>query len=341
MSSKTLSPPDAAGGSSGTAIPPQGRHKSLTSVLRWVIVVGVLLAIVAYVAFLLLNEDVRREYYMQRVTTLILTLGVAVILFVAVPSSATISTKYHVPDVGQKAFVLLGGGAAFFYLLLPRVFEQIHPKDLTISGNIYYQPAPGATGLRGVRDVVVQVPETDQRSRKTEEDGRFTITNINFKPDELNALYSELTYPFKLEKLEGGRYQIIPRPVESVPSPPTDISASKWIDLGNKCPATATAGYSKVKQFVLNETVPAMRDYKNMIVKMQAQGAARIVGAQKEKPDSGYDDQIEENPELARQWSVPVRGDRTELKLSVCLGVKGRGPAPERSSLKTEYWFEQ
>jgi hypothetical protein len=340
MSAKSLSAADAGGQSLGAQTP--GGRKGATGAdwARWVIAVVIILLVAGYVTVLLFDEELRRDFFIQRLTAPILTLGIAVALFAAVPSSARISATYNFSGGAQKVTWAAGGGLAAFLLLNGPIGNVLFPKDLSINGYIYYQSDGKTQALLGVRDVIVQVPQTDQRSRSTGEDGYFTIGGLSFKPDKLKALYGGMTYNFQLIEPQGGDYPIIPRPAEATPSEPNDIAASEWLDLGNKCPDASTAGYNRVKQLVLQKTLPALPGYRNMIVKVQALDSARIAYAQKELPNSGYDDQIGDGREIARQWSMPVRGDKTEIKLSVCLGVKGHAPAPVRGSLKTQFWFE-
>jgi len=324
-----------------------------------VVTVVILLVVVGYLAVVLFNEELRRDYFVQRLTVPILVLAITVILFrfgrsvavVQIPlgqvSNSVVDTlvTLGIPQGFARntagVVVSLGGAAAFFWFVLPPITGAIFPKDQVISGNIYYKLAAESEGLRPVPNVVVQVPETDQRSRPTSDDGHFVITDLSFRPRELNAEYRGLVYPFDPGKYQYGRYDVIPMSTKPRPTAPSSAAATDWIPTGNKCPDVNTSGYSGARLFVFQKTLSTPMGYDKMVIRVSAQDPARIIDAQKEKPDSlGAEDQLQEDRTVTRQWSVPVQGKEAEVKLTVCLGQKGRGAAPARNSLTVIYWFE-
>jgi hypothetical protein len=72
------------------------------------IALGAIIFCIAYLAFIFVYDDLRKEAFVQGVTGLLIALAIAVILFSAVPSSSVI-----------KTVVGLTGAAAFYVILLP------------------------------------------------------------------------------------------------------------------------------------------------------------------------------------------------------------------------------
>ena len=310
--------------------------------IRWAVVIGCLLAIAIYLGMVVTNESLRRDYFVQRITTYVLIVATAVVLGALFKNVATIQLPATSPISSNAAGagITLIGGIAILYVLLGPVTNLVFPKDQTISGNIFYKTDKPEDGLRAVADVVIQVPQTDQRSQPTSKDGRFTITGLSFHPTDLNAIYSETFYPFTPAKYKSGRYDVIPKPAVKPDSQATTIAATDWIESGNRCQGVDTTGYRKLSLFVLQKTIPLTPGYRNVVVKVAVPPPNEIVDGQKEKPGNGYEDQLDPHSNLARQWSAPVVGNSMEWKLTICLGRKGAGPAPARNSLTTSYWFE-
>lgn len=315
-----------------------GTSSGSTSRGKGVVVILAIIFFVVHIGLLLANENLRRDYFVQRLTGPLLVLYIVVIVFAAFPNIV----RLQLPSITQKGGATLLGAGAFYYLLLGPITNALFPPDQTIAGYIYYQSVGQNQGLKPVPGVLVKVPETSQPSQPTGNDGRFVITNVSFRPKELDAFYSDTVYPFDLSKYQNNRYDIIPRPEEPRLSEQANIAAGEWLEVGNKCPDVNTAGYPKLKQLVLQKAVSVPAGYKNLLIKVRTQDPARILDAQKEEPDDqGFEDQLEEDRTQVRQWSLPARGDKTEMKIAVCLGARGKSPAPARNSLTTTYWFQQ
>ncbi|HYK21342.1 MAG TPA: hypothetical protein VEV42_11450 [Pyrinomonadaceae bacterium] len=326
---------------SDIAVPPK-ENESRWRTVRWAVVIGCLIAIASYLAVVVLNESLRRDYFVQRITTFVLIVATAILLGALFKNVATIQLPASSRISGNTAGagITLVGGIAILYVLLGPVTNLVFPKDQTISGNIFYKADRPDEGLRAVEGVIVQVPETDQRSQPTSKDGRFTIIGLSFHPTDLNAIFSETFYPFTPAKYTSGRYDVIPKPPSKPDSQATTIAAGEWIESGPRCQGVDTRGYRKLSLFVLQKAIPIMPGYKSMVIKVAAQSPNEIADAQKERPDNGYEDQLNADRSLNRQWSVPIAGSSIEWKLTICLGRKAAGPAPARNSLTTTYWFE-
>ncbi|HJT28571.1 MAG TPA: hypothetical protein VJ784_14255 [Pyrinomonadaceae bacterium] len=195
---------------------PEGGDQGLgSSRIRWAVAIATLVAIGVYIGYVVLHENVRRDYFVQRLTTVILILGVVVILFALFKNLVNIRLPIVGGPVPQKASagaITLIGAAGLLWLLLGPIKNLIFPPDQIFSGNIYYKINQNGDPLEPVKDVVVQVPETDQKSQPSSEDGRFTITNLTFHPEDVNALYGGLVYPFEPGKYRHSRYDVINRP---------------------------------------------------------------------------------------------------------------------------------
>lgn len=313
--------------------------------LRWIVIIGVLLFVGFCITIVMLNEELRREYWVQKLIALLLVLGVTVVLFGVFKNVANVQMPLAVPGssvpVGAGGIVItLAGAAAFFYLLLGPISNFLFPPDQTVAGYIFYKRQNPDEGLMPVPNVQVRVPQTYQSSAPTSNDGRFVITNLTFHPSSLDAIYSNTVYDFRPTD-PAGRYPIIPRPAGTAPPPTASIAGTEWVEVGTKCPDSNTRGYRSVKLMILQKTVPTVPGYTTMVFKINAQPPVQIVDAQKELPqNAGLADQLTDAATVARQWSIPLSGDKAEIKFAVCLGNKAAGPPPPRNSLSATYSFK-
>jgi hypothetical protein len=337
-------PADAAGGL--VVDPGAFRYRSGRGLAtKWIVIILVVVLVAIYLAVVLLNEDLRRDYFVQRLTGPIIALAFTVILFSAFKSVAVLQMPVQVGGLSLPAgtgnwVLTIAGAAAFFYLLLGPISKILFPPDQNVAGYIFYKRANPDEGFVAVPNVQVRVPETYQMSAPTSNDGRFVITNLTFHPKSLDALYFNTVYVFEARD-PAGRYPIIPHPSQNVPTATTSIAGTEWVDLGNKCVDSNTKGYRSVKLLMLRKTIAAVAGYSTLVIKMNSQQPVYLVDLQKELPDNaGAEDKISEDQTMARQWLIPVVGDKTEVKFTVCLGTRVPGPPPPRNGLSTAYWFK-
>jgi hypothetical protein len=102
---------------------------------NWVAIITTVIICFGLVLLVLLVDDLRKELFVQRLTSLVFTLAAVVVLFSVVPSSAKIGVS---PKL-QKGGITVVGAAAFFMLVLPRITEAMFPRDVTVSGNVFYE----------------------------------------------------------------------------------------------------------------------------------------------------------------------------------------------------------
>jgi hypothetical protein len=186
------------------------------------------------------------------------------------------------------------------------------------------------------KDVVIQVPETGQKSQPTDASGRFELPHLSFEPSALDAIYAGKVYSFQTNKTN--KYPVIPRPRDPVPSPRSSINSSDWTE-GDKCSKASANGYKVAKEFVLSKEIPSKSGYKKLRLQVAVQNRAEIVHAQNIEPESeGFEVQDDAGYANARQWEFSINGEISRIKVAVCLGSKEE-QGLSRDYLKTSYWF--
>jgi hypothetical protein len=325
-----------------TAQDPKKKKDNKSSTWRWVLIFLVVLGVGGFIARILSNESLRRDYFWQQFTLALFAVAAVVVLFALFKNRASVELSGPVASVvPSSATGRVSGAAAFLVIILGVLWFLLYPKDQTVWGYIYYENQQPKSGQRAVKDVVVIEPRTDQRSQPTGPEGRFTITNLRFIPNRLIARYSEVNYSFVPPDYKDNEYPVIPPPTVSRPSQRNSVAASEWTESGSKCPNMSTTGYRKVALYVLQKSFAVAPGFENLVVKVTAQNDSEIVDAQKERPDNeGYEDQLQEARVLTRQWAIPSKPDKVEVRLTLCLGRKKTGPPPARNDIVTQYWFE-
>jgi len=251
---------------------------------------------------------------------LIVALIIAVVLFAAVPSSAAI-----------KVPIALGGAAAFFFVILPRIEPFIFPT-FTVTGTIYYvgttQPVVGVT----VRD-----PDTNQ-SATTNENGDFTLPNVSRRVTKLTAKSGgvDVTFDLTAEK----KYPIIKQAAESPRTTPQPLGTTGWSEkVRSGCP---TEKDSVVKLFLLkNEHVPLVQGYPKVYVQVALRGGGNIVHAETLKPAPQDVHEVDSEPQKRQWWWKSGPGPDLDFQIAICAATKKNAPVATLNEVEANYWFEK
>jgi len=299
---------------------------------NWIAVGATVVVCFAFMVFVLTYDDLKQDDFTQRLTGIVLTIAVAVILFSVVPSSAQLT----------KTGIALGGAAAFWILALPRVSEFLFPWH-TITGYIYYRSShKPQEGLRPVEGVVVQVRNTGQKSQPTDEHGRFVIDSVPRAVGDLTVSYNGLDYAIMPKEHPDRRYPVIPRNHEETSNPVT-IGTQDWSeDGGDQCLPESQRRYVRLKRCLLQKTIPKLTGYETLHVQilLGGDGTFEIADAHRLEPANGVGVQ-EKDESHARQWEFPITGDDLRVRLLVCLGTKQTGRTPTDECPVAHYWFSR
>jgi hypothetical protein len=289
------------------------------------------LLVLGFVVFVALVPKVNSNPFIQGVTGLIVMAGIAVVLFSAVPSSATIKT------IGA-----VSGAAAFFLLGIEPLERFIFPKHtMTITGTIYY-----VDSTIPVEGVVVRIPETSSKVL-TGKDGDFILPNVSWGVKKLTATSGGEDYEIILN--DEKKYPLIKQPPGEKPTTAKEaIAVERWeVRTKNGCPTPIKGVTSEL--YLLNETFKRPENYTKLYVQVNAPPETEIVHAEKLVPPPGkggnsFDSQTQ-NPEgdpRLRKWWIPAEGEEVTVKLAVCLREeRKRGGARAAVNLDTKYWFEK
>jgi len=164
----------------------------------------------AFVVFVLVYDDLRYLRFAQVMSSAVMTLALAVILFSIVPASAPVA-----------AAVGLGGAALFYWKVLPVIMMAAFPQPATqaIHGGIYYLGDSDLV-LRPVSGVIVKVPGSSLQSSPTNESGEFLIENVPDGVHDLEAEFKSAVYPLDLRKATkvGNKYRFKAIPADAARS---------------------------------------------------------------------------------------------------------------------------
>lgn len=278
---------------------------------------------IVFVVFVFVFPGLREDPFVQGITGLAVTLTIAVILFSAVPSSAAI-----------KVPIALGGAAAFFFVILPRVEPFVFPTH-TITGTIYYvgttQPVPG---------ISIRNPDTSS-SVKTDDNGDFRLPSVARSVKKLIAKSGGADYPFELNPEKA--YAIIKQFSEDPKTQPQSITTSTWTEVQrHNCPVENRNEYSSVKLFLLTvDRLARAEGYNKLYLRALVPGNTTILHAELRKLPPELVHEVNDDEPNARQWWLAANDNELRFEIAVCVGAKkGVSPATP-NNLSAQYWFEK
>lgn len=276
---------------------------------------------ILFVVFVFVFPGLKEVPFVQGITGLAVTLTIAIVLFSAVPSKAAITIP-----------IALGGAAAFFFIILPRVEPFVFPT-YTITGTIYYlgttQPVPG---------VLVRDADTSQ-SVKTDDNGDFRLPNVSRRITKLTAKSGGIDYTFELNAEK--RYPIIKQLSPSPTTPRQQIDVGAWSEVPkHNCPVDKSGEFSSVKLFLVKkEALTKVEGFNRLYVRVSLQGNGfGILHAETLSPSPDVVREISDEP-TARQWSLPGNENDLKFEIAVCVGARKGVRQATLNDLVGYYWF--
>jgi hypothetical protein len=282
---------------------------------------------IGFAIFVALVPGLNTNPFIQGVTGIVLATCVVVILFLAVPSSAWI----RVP-------VSLGGGAAFFLLLLPPLERYIFPSR-TITGTIYY-----VNSTNPVARVSIRNPDTQQEV-ETNNRGDFTLPNVPWSVTSLTATSGGKDYTLALNKEK--KYPIIELVPDIVTTEKQAIDITEWqAHTQNECPKSNLGVSTQVILYTLSKAIPTVSGYPRLYVQVSTGDDLELLHAEKLKPPQGTGAETfntqKQGPSASKQvstWWIPNNNSTVEVEFQVCVGLKGKSSQSPGISFQTWYWF--
>jgi hypothetical protein len=310
-------------------MPPRSRSVPLLAVF------GIILILFAFVIFLLTNDYLRRQIWVQGLVGVVMAAIVAVILFTIVDS------VLKVEKAPLWGVVVSGSGAAIFYLLvLPQLKPYFFPTH-PVSGFVYYQKQNAAEPAEPVRGVIAEIPTTGQTSPETNERGRFDIPAVYVGETQLKFHHAGKAYDSAITP-DGNYYIIVRPPREPRPQPK---SLAKWKESREyKC---ELEDYANATGFTLDTSLPKDADE-------IARGATRLhlkvtlpekFGDLTQPADTQPGNSIDfvdtgdiEGRTQGWEWD-DIKEEHPNIKVNICVSRKAGQPKPSASDLQTIYWY--
>jgi hypothetical protein len=285
---------------------------------------------IGFVGFVFVYEDLKASPFVQGITSLLVALTIAIVLFSAVPGSKIIRIPIGV-----------AGAAGFYLLLLPQIKPFVFPF-YSFTGYVAHEKRSESEGtFIPVEGADVEIKDTGLRS-KTNAAGQFTIPNIPSQITITQLIISRggHSHIIEIKKFPDNIFRI-PEDLGVVKSSLYPVSSSDWVEGSRpECAVAAEKEFLFLAQFWLTKTVHNEAGFSDLVMRVWCDDQElEIVEARKEQPAQGLKVQDAEGYSRAQKWRVPAQGDATTISLYVCLGSNGEKVS--KSKLKSAYWFQK
>jgi hypothetical protein len=287
---------------------------------------------VLFVVFVFMYDDLRSSPFVQGITSLLVALTIAVVLFSAVRGSRVIRIPLGVV-----------GAAGFYLLLLPQIKPFVFPF-YTFTGYVAVDNAENTkTTFTPVEGAEVEIKDTGLRS-STNAAGQFTISKI---PSQITVTHLVISRAGQSHIIETKNY---PDNVFRIPSDPSvikstvyPVSSNEWVqDSPPQCGSGNQKKFTYVAQFQLTKTVQNEEGYSEFVIRVWCDSdEMEIFAARKQQPARGQKVRELEKDSGAQKWQIPIEGRVTTVSLYVCVGTKGKETSLSKSKIQSAYWFQK
>jgi len=288
------------------------------------------LIVIGFVLFVFVYDDLRANPFVQGITGLVLALGIAIVLFSAVPGSFA---KVKIP-------IGLAGAAAFYWLILPRIEPYVFPVR-AFSGYILYEKKQSDASTSPVEGAQVEIVGTSSQA-KTDGFGKFIIANVPSTLTITNLMVTRAGRIYQINvKNSPEHVYYIPRESQIVQSDKQTVSEETWNeDKGDICPSNRKKEFPSMKQFSLLTNVPTIAGYTDLLLEIRSVNDVLILSARKPEQIDGIRVQTEDESKIQR-WEFPVGSSHVRVGVLICLGTAKKGVDISKESLRSTYWFEK
>jgi hypothetical protein len=289
---------------------------------------------ITFVVFVFVYDDLKTNTFVQGITSLLVALTIAVVLFSAVRGSKVIRLPLGV-----------AGAAGFYLLLLPQVKPFVFPF-YSFAGYVAQQedhPSEKTGTFTPLEGADVEIKDTGLHST-TNPKGQFTISQI---PSQITVTHLIISRGGQSHTVEIKKY---PDKIFRIPADPriiksrvSSVNSNEWTQ-GTRtgCVSESEKKSPYAAQFLLTKTVQNDEGYADFVLRVWSDDEKiEIVDAREQQPTKGRKVTELNADSKAQKWLVPVEGRTTTIRLYVCLGTNDKKTSLSSSKLKSLYWFEK